>query len=150
VVPCESTFRRTLQHLDADAPDEAAGRWAQQRTAPAPGTRRALAVDGKALRGSGTADGPGRRLPAALDHEHGVVLGQADVEANTNDIPLFTTLLDHVDPAGAVVTADALHAQPAATAKVEAEVEEITVRHDSDQQGRGEGPSTSMMSCLQG
>src|SRR5580658_9174988 len=41
VVPCESTFRRTLQHLDADAIDDAAGCWAQQRTTPAPGARRA-------------------------------------------------------------------------------------------------------------
>jgi hypothetical protein len=75
VVPCESTFRRTLQILDADALDEAAGGWAQQRTAPAAGTCRAVAVDGKTLRGSGTADGPGRHLLAALDHGHGVVLG---------------------------------------------------------------------------
>jgi hypothetical protein len=44
VVPCESTFRRTLQAMDADALDEAAGGWAQQRTAPAAGTRRAIAV----------------------------------------------------------------------------------------------------------
>src|ERR1039457_2527505 len=45
VVPCESTFRRTLQDLDADALDDAAGTWAQQRTAPGPGTRRMIAVD---------------------------------------------------------------------------------------------------------
>jgi len=113
VVPCESTFRRTLQALDADALDEAAGGWAQQRTAPARGTRRAIAVDGKSLRGSGAADGPGRHLLAALDHGHGVVLGQADVEAKTNEIPMFATLLDRVDLAGAVITADALHAQRA-------------------------------------
>jgi predicted transposase YbfD/YdcC len=112
-VPCESTFRRTLQTLDADALDAAAGGWAQQRTVPAAGARRAVAVDGKTLRGSGTAGGPGRHLLAALDHGHGVVLGQVDVEAKTNEIPLFTTLLDRVDLAGAVVTADALHAQRA-------------------------------------
>jgi predicted transposase YbfD/YdcC len=70
-------------------------------------------VDGKALRGSGTAGGPGRHLLAALDHDHGVVLGQADVEAKTNEIPVFSTLLDRIDLAGAVVTADALHAQRA-------------------------------------
>ena len=33
-VPSESTFRRTLQRLDADAFDVLAGRWAAQRTAP--------------------------------------------------------------------------------------------------------------------
>ena len=113
VVPSESTFRRTLQALDADALDEAAGGWAQQRIAPAAGTRRAVAVDGKTLRGSGTAGNPGRHLLAALDHQYGFVLGQADIEAKTNEIPLFTTLLDRIDLAGAVITADALHAQRA-------------------------------------
>jgi predicted transposase YbfD/YdcC len=113
VVPCESTFRRTLQNLDADALDDAAGAWAQQRTAPAPGVRRVIAVDGKTLRGSATAGQPGRHLLAALDHARGVVLGQVDVQAKTNEIPLFTTLLDRIDLAGAVITADALHAQRA-------------------------------------
>ena len=113
VVPCESTFRRTLQNLDAGALDDAAGAWAQQRTAPAAGARRVIAVDGKTLRGSGVAGGPGRHLLAALDHAHGVVLGQVDVEAKTNEIPMFATLLDRIDLAGAVVTADAPHAQRA-------------------------------------
>jgi predicted transposase YbfD/YdcC len=112
-VPCESTFRRTLQSLDADALDKAAGGWARQRTVPAAGTRRAVAVHGKTLRGSGAAEGPGRHLLAALAHGYGVVLGQVDVEAKTNEIPLFTRLLNRVDLAGAVVTADALHAQRA-------------------------------------
>jgi len=41
-VPSESTFRRVLQNLDADALDDAGrGRGAQQRTAPAQGGRRA-------------------------------------------------------------------------------------------------------------
>jgi hypothetical protein len=35
-VPSESTFRRTLQRLDADAFDDLAGQWAAQRTAPGP------------------------------------------------------------------------------------------------------------------
>ena len=59
------------------------------------------------------AGGPGRHLLAALDHAHGVVLGQAAVEAKTNEIPMFATLLDRIELAGAVVTADALHAQRA-------------------------------------
>jgi predicted transposase YbfD/YdcC len=113
VVPCESTFRRTLQSLDADALDDAAGAWARQRTAPAAGARRVVAVDGKTLRGSAAAGEPGRHLLAALDHAAGVVLGQVDVEAKTNEIPMFTTLLDRIGLAGAVITADAMHAQRA-------------------------------------
>jgi predicted transposase YbfD/YdcC len=113
VVPCESTIRRTLQTLDADALDEKLGAWAQARTSPSPAVRRRIAVDGKTVRGSGTAGGPGRHLLAALDHAHGVVLGQVDVEAKTNEIPMFATLLDRIDIAGAIVTADAMHAQRA-------------------------------------
>jgi predicted transposase YbfD/YdcC len=84
-----------------------------RRTALSPGARRLIAVDGRTLRGSGTLSGAARHLLAALDHGHGVVLGQVDVEAKTDEIPMFATLLDGIDLAGAVVTADALHAQRA-------------------------------------
>jgi predicted transposase YbfD/YdcC len=51
-------------------------------------------------------------LMACLDHHTGVVLGQVDIDEKTNEIPLFSTLLDDVDDlADVVVTADALHAQ---------------------------------------
>ena len=108
--------RREVRRRLAAILDAAPGSWAQQRTAPAPGRRRIIAVDGMTLRGSGTADGPGRHLLAALDHAHGVVLGQVDVEAKTNEIPMFATVLDRIDLTGAVITADALHAQRAARA----------------------------------
>ncbi|MGI8446111.1 MAG: ISAs1 family transposase [Streptosporangiaceae bacterium] len=110
-VPSESTFRRTLQRLDADAFDDLAGAWAQQATMPGPGQRRVIAVDGKTLRGSAGGGEPGDHLLAALDHAHGAVLGQVEVGAKTNEIPMFPLLLDRVDVTGAVITADAMHAQ---------------------------------------
>jgi predicted transposase YbfD/YdcC len=109
--PSESTFRRTLQRLDADAFDELAGCWAAQRTAPGPGGRRVIAVDGKTLRGSASGGEPGVHLLAALDHAHGAVLGQVDVGAKTNEIPMFPVLCDRIEIGGAVITADAMHAQ---------------------------------------
>jgi DDE_Tnp_1-associated/Transposase DDE domain len=109
--PCESIIRRVLQRLDADAFDDLAGAWAARRTAPGRGARRAIAVDGKTLRGSGAEGEDSRHLLAALDHAHGVVLGQADVGAKTNEIPMFPVLLDRIDIAAAVITADAMHAQ---------------------------------------
>jgi DDE_Tnp_1-associated len=84
-VPSESTFRRVLQRLDADAFDHLAGAWAQRRTTPGPGTRRVIAVDGKTLRGSGHGDENTRHLLAAFDHAHGVVLGQVEVGTKTNE-----------------------------------------------------------------
>jgi predicted transposase YbfD/YdcC len=110
-VPSESTFRRTLQRLDADAFDDLAGQWAAQRTAPGRGRRRVIAVDGKTLRGSGHGQDHSRHLLAAYDHAHGAVLGQVEVGAKTNEIPMFPALLDRLDITNAVITADALHAQ---------------------------------------
>jgi predicted transposase YbfD/YdcC len=110
-VPSESTFRRTLQRLDADAFDDLAGAWAQRAAMPGPKQRRVVAVDGKTLRGSAGGGEPGDHLLAALDHVHGAVLGQVEAGAKTNEIPMFAVLLDRIDIAGAVVTADAMHAQ---------------------------------------
>jgi predicted transposase YbfD/YdcC len=108
--PAESTIRRTLQRVDAHELDLLLGRWAQQRTRPRQGFR-AVAVDGKTLRGSGSADaGTQRHLLAAFDHTYGVVLGQVDVAAKTNEVPMLPVLLDGIDIRGAVITADALHA----------------------------------------
>lgn len=70
-----------------------------------------IAVDGKALRGSGHGEQDSRHLLAAFDHGRGVVLGHVDVDTKTSEIPMFTTLLDRVDITDAVITADALHAQ---------------------------------------
>ena len=105
-VPSESTFRRVLQSLDADALDDAAGAWALLAAHhPCAGRPPLVAVDGKTLRGSGTAGEPRRHLLASLDHARGVVLEQVDVQAKTNEIPLLATLLDRIDLAGAMVTA---------------------------------------------
>jgi predicted transposase YbfD/YdcC len=114
--PAESTFRRTLQRLDAGELDRLLGAWAQTRTAGGEQAGlRAVAVDGKTLRGSGSNTPAGnaagqRHLLAAFDHAHGAVLGQVDVDAKTNEVPMLPTLLDRLDLTGMVVTADALHA----------------------------------------
>ncbi|HEX8761610.1 MAG TPA: ISAs1 family transposase [Pseudonocardiaceae bacterium] len=109
----ESTMRRTLQCLDGDELDSAIGAWAAGRTEPASTRRRVVAVDGKRIRGSGRSTQAARHLLAAIDHAHAVVLAQREVGCKTNEITEFAPLLDGVELTGAVVTADALHAQKA-------------------------------------
>lgn len=109
--PCESTIRRVLQRLDGDALDAALGAWAAQRTAPAPGVRRAVALDGKRLRGSGSVSTSPRHVLGAVDHAQGVVLAQRETPGKASEISEFAPLLQTLDLADAVVTADALHAQ---------------------------------------
>lgn len=82
-------------------------------TQPALSRRRVVAVDGKRVRGSGSPSIEARHLLATIDHTHGVVLSQREVDGKSNEIPEFQPLLDTLELAGAVVTADALHTQRA-------------------------------------
>ena len=121
-VPDEATIRRLLARIDADALDKAVGRWlaARRRQPEAPrgaGAKRrrpmrAIAVDGKSLRGAAKAHGRKIHLLAALEHTSSLVLAQVDVVEKSNEITSFIPLLDAVaDLSGAVVTSDALHTQ---------------------------------------
>lgn len=106
--PDEATIRRALQRVDADELDRVVGGWLAGRQQ---GEAGAIAVDGKTLRGAVGCDGTQPHLLAAWSD--GLVLGQRRVDAKTNEITGFRPLLDQVDLAGRVVTADALHSQQA-------------------------------------
>jgi predicted transposase YbfD/YdcC len=81
---------------------------------PGPGAPLApTRVDGKTVRGAKNADGRQVHLLAALAGEQGLVAAQTKVGAKTNEIPMIIPLLDDLDLAGAVITADALHCQRA-------------------------------------
>jgi predicted transposase YbfD/YdcC len=116
--PGEATIRRVLEAADAGALDAAVGSWLDARLRAASQAaghdqrpRRAVAVDGKAVRGTRHASSGGQpvHLLAALDQDAGAVLGQAAVDGKTNEITHFAPLLEPLDLAGCVITADALH-----------------------------------------
>jgi DDE_Tnp_1-associated/Transposase DDE domain len=136
--PSKTTLWRVLTGVDAAAVDAAIGSWLAERTQErtqgvggAGGADRAdradrvggadeellaIAVDGKTVRGAVTADGSQVHLMAAATHGDQLVLGQVEVGAKTNEIPMFAPLIDQlaatgINPARLVVTADALHCQ---------------------------------------
>jgi hypothetical protein len=118
-VPAEATIRRTLSRLDADALAGAIGCWLADRDRPSQDRRRraqAVAVDGKALRGTRPAGGDGRpvHLLACMDHATRAVLAQHQVGGAPEEVPAFAPLLAPLDLAGAVVTVDALQTHPEA------------------------------------
>jgi predicted transposase YbfD/YdcC len=115
--PAEATVRRVLARVDPDALDLAIGAWlADQQpppptTRPPPAWRQAVAVDGKTLRGSGHHQTAPTHLLAAMDHTSRAVLAQTQVDTKTNEITRFRPLLEGLDLAGRIITADAMHTQ---------------------------------------
>jgi hypothetical protein len=113
-VPTETTIRRTLARVDPEALAAAIGAWLADRDQPDQ-RRRAVAVDGKTLRGARrAADGRQVHLLAAMDHATRVVLAQRRVDGAPGEVPAFQPLLAGLELVGAVVTADALHTHAAA------------------------------------
>jgi predicted transposase YbfD/YdcC len=125
IVPSKTTLWRVLTGADAAAVDAVVGAWlleqaaAQTRESDAGGDAAGpitVAVDGKTVRGAVDTDGNQTHLLAAATHGQQLVLGQVEVGAKTNEIPMFTPLLDRlaatgVDLSRLVITADALHCQ---------------------------------------
>jgi hypothetical protein len=106
--PSEPTIRRVLQSLDANAIDAQIGQWVLKQF---PLAGKAVAVDGKALRGAHDFGQRAPHLLGAILHHEGVVIGQLEVEEKTNEIPKLPELLDPIPLQGAIVTADAEHTQ---------------------------------------
>ena len=106
--PSEPTLRRVLQKLDADRLDAEIGRWLLEHGQVA---GQGLSVDGKTLRGAHDAGQAPPHLLSAVLHQEGLVVAQRAVGEKTNEIPELPRLLAPLTIAGAVVTADAIHAQ---------------------------------------
>ena len=106
--PSEPTIRRVLQKLDADRLDVEIGRWLIPHCRVA---GQGLSVDGKTLRGAHDVGETAPHLLSAILHQEGLVLAQRAVGEKTNEIPELPHLLAPLSIEGAVITADALHAQ---------------------------------------
>jgi hypothetical protein len=123
-VPAEATIRRTLARLDANALAPAVGRLARHDPSHSGGhaqrrwaRQRAVAIDGKTLRGARAAAGDGRpvHLLAAMDHTSRAVLAHQQVGGAPEEVSGFRPAAGRpLDLHSVVVTADALHTHPGA------------------------------------
>jgi hypothetical protein len=106
--PSESAIRRLIQAIDAQKFDEHIGEWVRRQR---PLRGKAVAVDGKSLRGSRGRDGAAVHLLSAVVQGEGLVIGQREVDKKTNEITEMKPLVEKLDLEGAVVTTDALLTQ---------------------------------------
>lgn len=105
--PTGSLYRRLLPRLSVAHLEAALGAWVRGSLDAAAGD--ALALDGKAVRGAGTAEAPAPHLLSVSTHQTQETLVQVRVSEKTNEVPVARALLPALPLAGRVVTADALH-----------------------------------------
>jgi predicted transposase YbfD/YdcC len=142
--PSTRTFRRVFGKISADAfnqalygyleampaaaaeelPEVTRREREQRRDAAAarepalPGLLPQAAADGKAARGAIRPDGSRVHLLSAFHVTQGRTMAQREVGAKTNEIPELLPLLEGLDLAGMVLTADALHGQRETARKI--------------------------------
>jgi hypothetical protein len=107
-VPAPSVWCELFQGLDVSALERALGLWVTGET-PAGH----VAIDGKRLRGSATAQSPGTHLLAAFSAGLQGVIGQLRVLPEANEIPAALELLKTLPLQGVTITGDAIFTQRA-------------------------------------
>ncbi len=109
--PSGSLYRRLLPRLSAEHLEWALAAWVRA-TRPCDDAE-PVAVDGKTVRGAGTAERVAPHLLAFCTHQSQETLLQAPVGDKTNEIPIAQALVPYLCWKGRVCTADALHTQTA-------------------------------------
>ncbi|WP_213457362.1 ISAs1 family transposase [Rhizomonospora bruguierae] len=107
VVPGRDTLRRLAETVDAAVVDRLVCAWLAARLGDPAGI--GLALDGKTVRHSSGGSGLDVQLFSAMRHDTTVVIAQVQVPADTTEVTQIAALLDPIDVAGMVITADAAH-----------------------------------------
>lgn len=110
-IPSHDTFGRVFSLLDAQQFEACFTAWIQSLSIDLSGE--VVAIDGKTLRGSGNRR-QGQRplhLVSAWASDQGLILGQVQTEAKSNEITAIPELLKMLDLKGSTVTLDAMGCQ---------------------------------------
>lgn len=115
VTPCCTALHYLFVDLPPTAFERAIQRWlrSQRKTG-----WRAVALDGKTLRGTQGDQLPGVHLLAAYAHEAGAVLGQLSVASKTNEHKAALRLLNLIPLKDTILTGDAMFCQRDVSGKV--------------------------------
>ena len=115
-IPSHDTFERVFDRLKPQAFQSCFREWVQAVSAAL--RIKHIAIDGKTLRGSGSAKlGPLHLVSAWATAQH-LSLGQVAVDAKSNEITAIPALLELLDLNGALVTIDAMGCQKTIAQKV--------------------------------
>jgi predicted transposase YbfD/YdcC len=115
-IPSHDTFERVFDRLEPRAFQTCFRQWVQaiQEALPI----KHIAIDGKTLRGSGSAKLGPLHLVSAWATSQRLSLGQVAVDEKSNEITAIPALLELLDLHGALVTIDAMGCQKAIAQKI--------------------------------
>jgi predicted transposase YbfD/YdcC len=117
-VPSEETFLRIFRVIDPKQFEAVFRRWVGGVVGALGGT---LAVDGKTVRGSGSAGESAIHMVSAFATDLGVVLGQEKVASKSNEITAIPELLDALYIKGLLVSIDAMGCQKSIARQITAQ-----------------------------
>jgi predicted transposase YbfD/YdcC len=115
-IPSHDTFERVFDRINPQAFQACFRDWVQAIQEAL--TIKHVAIDGKTLRGSGSAKLRPLHLVSAWATAQRLSLGQVAVDAKSNEITAIPELLDLLDIHGALVTIDAMGCQKKIAEKV--------------------------------
>ena len=112
-IPSQDTFERVFAVLNPDAWQMYFYKWTQSLVVPelAVGEDEVLAIDGKTARRFHSAAQAALHTVTVWSSQYDLVLGQEQVTEKSNEITAIPVLLQTINPAGAVVTIDAMGTQ---------------------------------------
>lgn len=103
--PSEATMHRVVKNLDTQKFQRVISRF----TMPQMDLAKALAIDGKRIRGANRNGGNHYEVVTLVDHVSGMPLGSLDLRDEGGEIAAVLALLEEADVEGKVITLDALH-----------------------------------------
>lgn len=114
-IPDSDTFRRVFERINPEALGECLYDWLgchwEKDTV--------VAIDGKTIRGSKSRSHKAYHVVSAFAAENQLVLGELVTEEKSNEISAVPELLDSLDVAGSIVTADAMSCQKTIVQKIQ-------------------------------
>lgn len=117
-IPSEDTFRRVFERIHPQQFEACFEHWVQSLVQSL--GLNIVSIDGKSLRGSYDRNSPRNALHfvSAWASEHRLVLAQAKVQDNSNEITTIPVLLELLDLEGAIVTLDAMGTQKTVASQI--------------------------------
>lgn len=112
-IPSQDTFERVFAILNPAAWQQYFYQWTHSLVVPelAEGEDEVLAIDGKSARRSHSAAQAALHTVTVWSSQDDLVLGQTQVAEKSNEITAIPVLLETINPAGTVVTIDAIGTQ---------------------------------------